>query len=201
MHPSGAEPASRWGILTVIAAATRMVAIWVPAYLIALGTAAYLCRRSISMKWLWSLVPVLPLLIFLVFEFMAAREADRARDLLNAGAYDRAISLYQHVLSYPTRTTSGGTYVELSLCHQKSGNLEAAETALLKGRRLSPDHWMPIYWLGRFYSDERRRGTRYFKPQVAGALFEQIRDGPYTKREREYARDQLQALRARGLFD
>ncbi|MFQ5410886.1 MAG: hypothetical protein ACE5EC_01260 [Phycisphaerae bacterium] len=189
------------GLLSIIAAATRMAAIWAPVYLIALGSVAYLCRRSFSAKWLWNLVPVLPLLVFLVFEFMAAREADRARDLLNTGAYERAIALYQHVLSYPTRTTSGGTYAELSLCLQKMGNLEEAEAALLKGRRLSPDNWIPIYWLGRFYADERRRGTRFFKPQVAGALFVQIRDGPYTERERQYARDQLQALRNRGLFD
>lgn len=186
------------GLLAILAAASKNAMIWTPAYLIALGAAAYGMRRALSVRWAWSLVPILPLMVFLAFEFMASREAGRAKDLLAQKEYERAIVLYQHVLSYPTRMTSSRTYVELSWCYQNIGDLEAAEAVLLEGRRRAPDDWAALYWLARFYADPRLRETPYHRPEAARDLFRQIRDGPYTRQERAYAESQLADLRRRG---
>ena len=181
------EPACpRWGryacgvlgLMAVAAATTRHVAIWAPAYCLALVHAALLLRRDLKPRLAWSLLPLTPLFIFVGIEISAMRLGGRAESLRKQGNFAQAAELYQRALDLPTRTAQARAYVNLARCYTALGRPAEAEAILLRGGAKTYGSVWVDYWLARFYADSRRRGSTYFQPQKAAEIFRQIRDGP-----------------------
>jgi hypothetical protein len=189
------------GVMAVVAAATRQVALWAPTYFLALMHAALLLRRELTPRLAWSLLPLTPLFIFVGVEIAAKRLARQAEALQMQRNFAEAVDLYQRALDLPIRTAQVRTYVNLAQCYSALGHPGKAEDILLRGRAKSYGNPWADFWLARFYADTRLRGSPYFKPRRAAELFRQIRDGPVEQAARNAAIAMLGRMRQEGSME
>gem|GEM_PF-3389847 len=189
------------GLIAVGAAATRHVALWAPAYCLALIHAGLLLRRNLKPQLAWSLVPLVPLFAFVGVEAAAAVLVRQAESLRKDGNFAQAVGFYQRALDIPTRTAAVRTYVNLAMCYEALDRPAEAEATLLRGRAHTYGNVWADFWLARFYADPRRRGTPYFRPRRAAEMFRQIRDGPAEQAAHNAAIAMLQRMRKAGSIE
>lgn len=204
LHPR-LRPATRrftWVLLglSVIAALTRVAVVWAPFYVIAL-THGFLVRRSdYAPRLLWSLVPVLPLLLLLAVEVRAARTESQALRLQTAGRLAEALALHRQALAAPARSSKTGIYVHMSLCYRDLGDYRQAEECLLRAEMTSELPEWPRVTRAQLYVYPKTRGTPFFRPEVAERILSEMRDSGRSKRYAEIARFHIDRLRRQGIL-
>lgn len=180
-----------FGIAAALAASTKMPAFWIPAYFLAVLHVALVFRRDLSIRFAWSVVPIIPILLLLGFE-LRARSLFRAAEFeLAQREYARAAELFEQALAVPTRSSKAVAFVHLGYCRQGLGDLAGAEDAMLRACADKESGDWASYMLGAFYINNRTRGTPYFQPDKAATILEGVLNDCPDAALRRYARDRL----------
>ncbi len=175
--------------LSLLAAVTRNVFIWAPAYAIATVHALLLLRRVIKPALLWSLVPLIPMAAMGTVELWSMLLYRQARKLQAAGNFAEAAQWHREALAVPTRTSKVSIYVYLSFCDVELKNWAAAEQDLLTAVRLAEDPMWAELSLAEFYVNRRLRETAYFRPWEAQRIAEKVAASATRPIDRAWAED------------
>ncbi len=190
-------------VMCLLAAAARSPWIWAPVYMLSLLHCALMWSRRMDRRYLWSLVPLLPIAVPPAFDLYAMRLTDEATRLREAKLFDAAIALNQRILRMPARKSFVANYLELARSYQSTGAFDLAEKAYLDAREESHIYgtFMADFFLAKFYTDDRVKGTPYFQPRKAVKLLDEIiRLSPYPDHQR-WASELRTQLRQKGLID
>lgn len=160
--------------LSLLAAMTRNVFIWAPAYAIATVHALLLLRRAIKPRLLWNLVPLIPIAAMGAVELWSMLLYRQARKLQADGDFAEAAKWHREALAVPKRTSKVSIYVYLSACDVELKNWSAAEQDLLAAVRLAEDPIWAELSLAEFYVNRRLRETAYFRPWEAQRIAEKV---------------------------
>ena len=182
-------------LISVVAALSRVAAIWMPAYGLALVCAAYQLRNRLRWAFLWSLAPLIPLLALVSVELVGISHMLRARRFEENERYAAAIDVYRQVLAMPTRSSKATPYEQIGSCYMKLGLPEEAERAWRAAQEATNSSPWPSYRLAKMYSDPRWKQTEFFRPREAENMLRRIVEGPYTRFERRKARQLLDRRR------
>jgi hypothetical protein len=187
-------------LLCCVAAWTRTVWFWAPAYALALPHAGIMLRRHLSGKWLWGLLFLTPLVPLVGTEVLVSYRSRIARELDREERYAEAIPVYQSALDLPSRRARATLYTRLGLCHRRLGDPANAEIALHRAmfHQLEPGFaelaLTPIYF--------RTPESPFFNPAEAVRLCNRIIDAEHAHEDhKRQARRTIEKMRAKGLID
>jgi len=152
----------------------RWPAFWIPAYLLAVLHAGLILRRDLSIRFAWSVVPIIPILLLLGVELRARTLFREAEFLFDQREYARAAELFERAVAVPTRSSKAVVLVHLGHCRMHIGDLTGAEDAMLRACADRESGVWASYMLGAFYINNRTRGTSYFQPSKAVGLFAKV---------------------------
>jgi hypothetical protein len=183
-------------VLSLLAALSRIAAVWIPVYGLACVHALMLMRREIHVRYLWSVVPLVPLAALVGVEAWSAKVEGKAWQLQKNRQYAEAIGLHERVLEIPTRSSKGGVYLRIGVCCQATGKFEAAAEALQKAIRISEDTYWARYCLARLHTNEDVAGTSLYDPAEAGALLQRLLADPAPRSVKALARQELEHVEA-----
>ncbi|MBN2560824.1 MAG: hypothetical protein JXQ75_07835 [Phycisphaerae bacterium] len=197
----GRAAAGVLGVLAIFAAITRSPGLWMPAYVLAVLHTLLLSRRHLTLRLLWSLVPLVPLFMLLAVESWAGRLFDQATMMKKDRNYAGAAEMYERALAVPTRSCQLGAFVYLSQCQRQLGDLAGAEATLLRAiRRCEQPHWARL-GLAALYMDPQVRGTPCYRPQEAARILRGMIDGQCPSHIVDRARRMLEDLHHQGLAE
>jgi len=185
-------------LATLAAAATRLPAFWVPAYLVSLIHAAVLLRRSFKVRQLWGIVVVSPVLVFVLVEAMASHLTAKGLALRRAGRLREAVEVQERVLRLPIRESHAWHHYHLAVSYQQLGQLDKAEAALLNAIAIDDGSPWPKIFLARLYANPKSRSSGLFRPQEAKALYRAAQADAQDDRARAYVKRGLAQLEEPG---
>jgi len=186
------------GVAAALAASTKMPAFWIPAYLLAVLHAGLILRRDLSIRFAWSVVPIIPILLLLGVELRARTLFREAEFLFDQREYARAAELFERAVAVPTRSSKAVVLVHLGHCRMHIGDLTGAEDAMLRACADRESGVWASYMLGAFYINNRTRGTSYFQPSKAVGLFAKVIQESDDATLRRYAQDRLDDINHRA---
>lgn len=189
------------GVLAVASAVTRWPALWVPVYTLSMLHAAILLWRRPQLRLAWSLVPLSPLVILLVFELWAAYLCNEANRLYSAEQPAAAAEVYRRALAVPARSQQLGARICLSTCQRRLGDHGGAEATLLHAVRVCERPYWAQWSLARIYSDPELRGSPLFRPAEAVRILREMAAGPCPASVKTAARKRLSRLRGMRLLE
>ncbi len=199
--PRGRTAAWVLGIIALITAATRVPALWMPAYGVAALHTSLLLRRELELRFLWSLVPLVPLAALLTVELWAGYLYQEARALQVNKDYAAAALMYEQALAVPARSQKLGAHVRLSQCQRELADFAASEATLLRAVKMCDRPDWPHCVLAGLYADSRAKRTPQFRPEEAARLLHEVVDGLSPARVKAHARRKLDRLRRQGLIE
>ncbi len=179
--------AMAFGGVCLLAALSRTAALWAPVYALATAHSLLLLRREIKPAQLWSLVPLIPLVILVGIELWSVFLFREALKLQKAGDFEGAARLHRQTLAIPSRSSKVSTYIYLSFCEGAKENWAANEHDLLTAVRLAEDPAWPELSLAEFYLSGRVIGTSYYRPLEAQRLAEKVAAGPNSPAAKNWA--------------
>lgn len=177
--------------VALIAAVSRITWLWMPAYALAGLHATLLLRSNLTSKYLWSLLPLIPLAGLLVVELWASHLFHQALTLQLQKDYAGAAAKYKQALDVPTRSKQVYNYVRCSQCLQQLGDLSGAEANLRYAARVCEQPYWAEFALANLYSSPQTRGTDFYRPEYALGRYRELLEGPYPARLKWYARREL----------
>ena len=191
----GRSAAGVLAILAIAAAVSRIPALWVTAYVLAAVHSLLLMRRGLTVRLLWNIVPVLPVLALLGVEVWAGRLQDQARRFMDQGRMAEAAALYERALAMPTRSKKDWTMIYLSGCRRRLGDFRGAEALLLQAEKLAecPD-WVR-FLRATSYLDPAARGTPCFDQERAIGMLEDLATNSTCLHTKQEAQRRLKGLR------
>ncbi|MFH0980930.1 MAG: hypothetical protein V2A79_05265 [Planctomycetota bacterium] len=182
-----------------VAAASRYLAIWTPIYVVSLLHAGIVLRRHLNRRWLWTVVPLLPLGALGFATWLAGHRLEQAMALSRLGLDKAALRVYQSALAVPTREGRDSMYRGLGWSYEKLDELSVAEQAYQYALAVSSYAGWSELALGDFYL--RHPGTAFYRPRQAARLYHQVLESYDVDEDaRPYARDRLDRLRERGVL-
>lgn len=187
--------------IVILAAITRVAAIWAPVYGLAALHVLLLSRREIKPAILWNLVPPIPVFALLAVELWAGYLYGQGVSLENQRAYPAASAMYKRALAWPTRSTKVGCYFHLGECLRREGLLASAEAAFLRASMIADQSFLAQSKLARFYAHSNVRGTPFFQPDKARRLLQELLVGGSPPEIASYARQLLKQLDERGYVE
>ncbi len=187
----GQAAAGVLAVVALIAAVTRIPWLWMSAYALAGLYALLLMRRSLTPKYLWSLLPLIPLAALLTVELWAGHLHHLAWTLYKQKDYAGAAARYRLALDVPTRSKPVYNYVRLSQCLQRIGDLSSADATLRYAARVCEQSYWAEFALAGLYSNSDFRGTDFYRPEDALRRYRELVGGPYPERLKWYARREL----------
>ncbi|MFH1417954.1 MAG: tetratricopeptide repeat protein [Planctomycetota bacterium] len=189
------------GVAAILAAISRLAALWMPIYGLAAVHTLLLFRRALKPGLLWSLVPVVPLLALLAVELWAARLSDQGDVLMRAKDYAGASRLFQRSVSVPTRSKGTTAYRKLGSCQWRMGEFAAAEASLLHAIRIGDEPCWAKIALAKVYQDPGAKPAGLYRPREAAKLLQGVLDTPEAMNCWRSARKRLDRLRERGFAE
>jgi tetratricopeptide (TPR) repeat protein len=199
--PRGRTAAWVLGAMALITAATRVPALWMPAYGAAALHTLLLLRRELELRFLWSLVPLVPLAALLTVELWAGYLYREARALQVNKNYAAAAMMYEQALAVPARSQKLGARVRLSQCQRELADFAAAEATLLRAVKMGDRPDWPHCGLAGLYMDSRAKHTPQFRPEEAARILREVVDGLSPAMVKAHARRKLDRLRRQGLIE
>lgn len=185
------------GTLAIVAAGTRMPALWAPVYALGFLHASLLLRREFNWRLAWGALFLIPLLLCVVSEIHASNLGRDAWQHLLDKDYRRTIALYEKALAFPQRASPVMTLVRIGQCYEYLGELPQAEMYFKRAVAASEEPGWGQYWLAWFYANQNWQATPYYRPAEATKILEELSklsDRPSVK---EQADGLLAILRAR----
>ena len=160
--------------LAILAAATRLAAVWIPVYVLGYLHAGMMLRREIDLRMAWGGLFLIPLVVCVVSEVHASRLSGDAWALQMDQDYRGAIRLYNNSLAYPQRASPVNTLTHIGQCYDALGDLPEAERYFKKAMTVSEEPGWGHYWLAWFYANRNWQATPFYKPQEAMRILEVI---------------------------
>lgn len=194
----GRQAAWLLAVAATAAAATRNALLLGPAYGLALIHGGLLFRRGLDRRFLWSVVPLLPLVALLGFELSANRLARAAAAAWRQGDVSTAHRLCERALAVPTRSSQLSTRLLLSYCQRRVGDLADAEETLNHAEQVCEDPSWPQLARAALYLHGDSRGTDFDRPAAAARILRSLSDGPADPDVRLVARRRLDRLLGTG---
>ncbi len=198
---AGRAAAGVLGVAAIFAAISRVAALWMPIYVLAIVHTLLLFRRAIKPGLLWSLVPVIPLAALLAVEIGAADLSRQGDEFMRTKDYARAARLFRQSVSVPTRSRRAAVYRKLGSCQWRTGDFAAAEASLLHAIKIGDQPcWAKIH-LAWVYQDPEAKLADLYHPREAARLLHEVLDTPEAIRCWQSARKRLERLREQGLIE
>ncbi|MBI5763813.1 MAG: tetratricopeptide repeat protein [Planctomycetes bacterium] len=194
----GRSTAGFLAAVAVIAAGTRIAAVWGLVYAICSAHAALLLRRDLTWRLAWGLVPLIPLGICLCGELYSSHLVATARDRMMAGEYRQAISLYERSLRFPARASRVSIFVNIGQCYEYMKEPLLAEATFLKAIHADDTPNAGQYWLAWLYANQNWRGTPMYRPDEAARLLRELINSSIRPRVKQLSVDLLAELERRG---
>jgi hypothetical protein len=169
-------------------------AVWVLPYA-GIGVFGLWAGRFLPLRgrWLWNVVPALPVLALGAVELWAGLAEREGRQRVARGEYAGAAACFRRSLELPTRSDMCVRWWRLALAYEGLHDLPAAE----KAYRASADADLEWHWgklnLADFYV--RWPGTPYYQPQAAERLWHEVAEGDEPAYARNAALARLRNLR------
>jgi tetratricopeptide (TPR) repeat protein len=160
--------------LALLAAGTRMAAIWIPVYVIGFLHAALLLRREIDIRLAWGGLYLVPLVICVVSEIHASNLGHEAWALQMDKDYRGAIGFYHRSLSYPQRASPVYPLLHIGQCYDALGEPDHAETYFKKAAAVSEEPGWGQYWLAWFYANRNWEKAGFYKPKEAAKILQSL---------------------------
>lgn len=188
-------------LAALAAAASRLPAVWIPAYLVSLAHAAVLLRRRFNVRQLWGIVVVLPILAFVLVEATAAHLTAKGLALRRAGRLHEAVQVQNRVLSLPIRESHTWHHIQLAMSYEGLRQFDKAEAAFLDALTIGDRSPWPKIYLARLYANPKSRSSGLFRPQEAKTLYLAAQAGTQDDRARAYVERKLAELERLGPFN
>ncbi|MFQ5429260.1 MAG: hypothetical protein ACE5E1_03020 [Phycisphaerae bacterium] len=188
------------GGLSLAGAASRIVAVWAPAYLLSLLHATILLRRGIRRRLAWNLVPLAPLILYLAVIASASALLAQADALQAAGDYRGAIRCARASLVFGSRVTVPAAQRTIGFCHLKSGELAEAEAAYRAAEAASDGSVGSLFSLAGFYVASTCRNTPFFRPEQTRRILLRLQTDRYGASTRRHAQQMAERLKAAGIL-
>ncbi len=185
-------------LATLAAAATRLPAFWVPAYLVSLLHAAVLLRRSFKVRQLWGIVVVSPVLAFVLVEATASHLTAKGLALRKAGRLHEAVQIQTRVLGLPIRESHTWHLFQLAISYERLEQFDKAEVTFMDAIAIGDDSPWPRIYLARLYANPKSRPSGLFRPQEAKALYRAAQADAQDDRARAYVKRGLAQLEEPG---
>ncbi len=196
--PLGRQAAGFLAAIAVIAAGTRLAAIWAPVYALCAAHAGLILRRDMTWRLAWGLVPLVPLGICLCGELYSSHLIATARDRMMAGEYHEAISRYERSLRFPARASRVSTYVNIGQCYEYMKEPLLAEATFMKAIRADDTPNSGQYWLAWLYANQNYVGTPIYRPDEAARILRELIDSTIRVRVKQLAVTLLADIERRG---
>lgn len=195
---SGRHIAGYLAAVAVVAAGTRIAAIWAPVYTVCALHSALMLRRDLSWRLAWGAVPLIPLGICLCGELYSSHLIASAKDRMMAGEYHEAISRYERSLRFPARASQVSTYVNIGQCYEYMREPLLAEATFMKAIRADDTPNSGQYWLAWLYANQNYVGTPIYRPDEAARILRELIGSTIRARVKELAAMLLADIERRG---
>lgn len=184
------------GALAILAVGTRIGALWMPIYALGFLHAALLLRRRIDPRLLWSLIPLLPIVVYVGAEIHSSNMIYAAESMRVSGDFAGALTMFHRALRFPMHASHETTFIHIAQCHDSRGELADAEMYFKKAVQAAEAPGWGRYWLAWFYAKRDWRDTPYFRPRESARILEQLlrdTDRPRVKQSAQWLLGELQS--------